>query len=135
MTSAVSGFGTQLVWNTADIAEVTSLTHNGETVNMIDVSNHDSENAYKEFIAGMVDGGDIGVEMNFKAADSVGQIALHTDIQERTMRAWQITLPSSLGNLAGNGYGTNWSMAFPPDGSITVSTTIKVTGKPTLTIS
>jgi predicted secreted protein len=135
MSSAVSGYGTQLVWNSQDVAEVTNLTGPNESRDMIDVTNHDSSDAFREFIAGLADAGEIGVEGNFKASDADGQIAMHTDFQGGTSRSWQLTFPSSLGNMAGNGLCSAFSLGYPHDGKIPFTATIKVTGKPTLTIS
>lgn len=136
MSSSVSGFGTQLVWNTEDVAEVTNIDGPNESRDMLDVTNHDSADGFREFIAGLADGGEIGIEGNFKASDSNGQIAMHTDFQGGTSRAWQITFPSSLGNMAGNGILSAFKVGnYPVDGKIPFSGTIKITGKPALTIS
>lgn len=135
MTSAVSGFGTQLVWNSQDVAEVQNLTGPNESRDMLDVTNHDSSDGFREFIAGLADGGEISIEGNFKASDSNGQIAMHTDFQAGTSRAWQLTFPASLGNMAGNGFMSAFELGYPHDNKIPFTATIKVTGKPTLTIS
>ena len=51
-SAAVSGFGTILNWDTADIAELTSISGPTESMNTIDVTSHDSDDAYAEFVAG-----------------------------------------------------------------------------------
>jgi len=135
MTSAVSAFGTQLVWNSQDVAEVVNITGPNESRDMIEVSNHDSANGFKEVIAGLADGGEIRIEGNFKAADANGQIAMHTDFQAGTSRTVTITFPSSLGNISGTAFISAFEFGFPHDDKISFSATIKFTGKPTLTIS
>ena len=135
MTSAVSGFGTQLSWNSQDVAEVTNISGPGESRDMIDVTNHDSSDGFREFIAGIASGGEISVEGNFKAADTNGQIAMHTDFQGGTSRTVTITFPSSLGNISGTAFITAFELGFPFDNKISFSATFKLTGKPTLTIS
>ena len=135
MTSAVSGFGTDLTWNSVVIAEVVNVSGPGESRDMIDVSNHDSSDGFREFIAGLANGGEVSIEGNFKAADSTGQIALHTDFQAGTSRTLLITFPSSLGNISGTALCKSFEMGFPHDDKISFSASFQYTGKPTLTIS
>jgi predicted secreted protein len=135
MTSAISAFGAKVNWNSHDIAEVISISGPGESVDSLDVTSHDSANEFKEFIAGLRDGGEVSFEANFKSSDSDGQIALHTDFQAGTSRTCQITLPDSLGNISGTAICTRYEFSFPVDGPARISGTIKYTGKPTLTIS
>lgn len=134
-TSAISAYGAKVNWNTTDVAEVISITGPGESTDSLDVSNMDSDNEFKEFIAGLHDGGEVSFEANFKSSDSTGQIALHTDMQAGTSRTCQITLPDSLGNISGTAICTRFEFSFPVDGPARISATIKYTGKPTLTIS
>ena len=134
-SSGVSGFGTLLNWDTADLVELTSITGPTETMDPIDISNHDSPDTYREFVAGLRNGGDITLEGNFIKGDATGQIAMHTDFQAGSVKAWIIKMPgwASAPQIAGNGYITAFSMSYPFDGKISLSVTIKVTGKPTLT--
>ncbi len=137
MTQAVGAFGTKLSWNGVDVAELTSISGPNETMDTIDVTSHDSPDAYREFIAGIRDGGDISIEGNFIKADTTGQIALHTDFQAGTKRSWVIKLPGWSGGtpqISGNGFITAFSTSFPFEDKIGFSATIKVTGKPTLAV-
>lgn len=136
MTSeAVAGFGTLLNWDTVDIAELTSISGPTETMDPIDVTSHDSPSAYREFVAGLRNGGEISIEGNFIKGDSTGQIAMHTDFQAGSVKAWIIKMPgwASAPQVAGNGYITAFSISYPFEDKISFSATIKVTGKPVLT--
>ena len=135
MTSGVSGFGTKLNWDGADLAELTSISGPSESMDTIDLTSHDSTEAFREFVAGLHDGGEISIEGNFIKGDSTGQIAMHTDFQAGTVKAWIIKMPgwASAPQIAGNGYVTAFSLDYPFDGKISFSATIKVTGKPVLT--
>ena len=135
MTSGYAAFGAQLVWDSADILELTSLSGPTESAETIDMTSHDSSDTYREFIAGLRDGGELSFEGNFIPSDSTGQIAMHTDFQSGSTKTWSITFPSSLGSMAGNGIVTAFELSYPAEGKISISGTIKVTGKPTLTIS
>jgi len=135
MTSGVSGFGTKLNWDGEDLAELTSISGPSESMDTIDLTSHDSTEAFREFVAGLHDGGEISFEGNFIKGDSAGQIAMHTDFQAGTKKAWIIKMPgwASAPQIAGNGYVTAFSLDYPFDGKISFSATIKVTGKPVLT--
>jgi predicted secreted protein len=135
MTSAISAYGAKVNWNSNDIAEVISISGPGESVDSLDVTSHDSANEFREFLAGLRDGGEVSFEANFVSSDTDGQIALHTDFQAGTSRTCQVTLPDSLGNISGTAICTAYEFSFPVDGPARISCTIKYTGKPTLTIS
>jgi predicted secreted protein len=134
MTEAISAFGTKLSWNGADVAELTSISGPNETMDTIDVTSHDSPDAYREFIAGIRDGGEISIEGNFIKTDTTGQIALHNDFQAGTKRAWIIKFPGGSTQISGNGFITAFSPSFPFEDKIGFTATIKVTGKPALSV-
>lgn len=135
MTSGVAAKGTQLEWNAEPLVELTSITGPGESMDPIDLTSHDSDSAFREFVAGLRDGGEISFEGNFIKGNAAGQIAAHTDFQAGQVRAWIIKHPgwvAGVPQISGNGYLTAFSIDYPFDGKISVSGTIKVTGKPVL---
>ena len=138
-TSAVSGYGTILTWDTADVEEMSNISGPSETAGTIDVTSHDSSDGYKEFIAGLRDGGDITFEGNFISTDSTGQIAMHTDFQAGSTKTWIIKHPAWVESsheypqITGSGIVTALSINPGLDDKISISGTIKVSGKPTLT--
>ena len=135
MTSGVSGYGTLLNWDGADLAEVKTISGPSESMDTIDLTSHDSADKFREFVAGIHDGGEITVEGMCIVGDTTGQVAMHADFQATTVKAWEIRFPSyaSAPVITGNGYIISWSWDFPYDGPITFTCTIKVTGKPTYT--
>lgn len=140
-SSGVSGFGTKLSWDGTDIAELSSISGPSESGETIDVTSHGSDDTYKEFVAGLRDGGEISFEGNFISSDTDGQIAMHTDFQAGSKKAFIIKFPSwvetshEYPQISGYGIITAFSLDFPHDDKISLSGTIKVTGKPTLTLS
>lgn len=131
-TAAKSAFGTKFKWNGVDLAEVTSISGPGQKVDTIEVTNHDSADAFKEFLAGLVDGGEITIEGNFIAGDTTGQIAFNTDLQARTSRTCVITMPNSLGTWTATAIATGFDPSYPHDGKISFSASVKISGKPVL---
>ncbi|MDP2365069.1 MAG: phage tail tube protein [Ignavibacteria bacterium] len=137
MAEGIAGFGTKLTWNTVNLAEVTNISGPSQTMDTIDVSSHDSPSQYKEFVAGFRDGGDLSLEGNFIKGDTTGQVAMHTDFQAGTKRNWIVKMPgwaAGKPQMAGEGLITAFSISYPYEDKISFSATIKVTGKPTLTL-
>jgi predicted secreted protein len=72
MTEARIGYGSSFSLETSPgsgtyqaIAEIDDLTPPNEKADVLDATNFDSPDGYKEFIAGMVDPGDCKFAMNF----------------------------------------------------------------------
>lgn len=136
MTSGVAAFGTKLDWHGNIVAELTSISGPTETMDTIDLTSHDSADAFREFVAGLRDGGEITIEGNFIKGDDTGQITMHTDFQAGTAQTFIIKMPgwASKPEFRGTGLVTAFSTDYPFDGKISFSATIKVTGKPVLTV-
>jgi len=132
MSNAISAFGTKISWNSHEIAEVISISGPGESADTLDVTSHNSANQFREFIAGLRDGGEVSFEANYKSNDTNGQIALHTDFQAGTPHTCLITFPSSAGSITGTAICTKYEFTLPHDGAARISCTLKFTGKPVL---
>ena len=141
MSSALVGKGTILNWDTADVAELTSISGPTESMDPIEVTSHDSTDSYREFLAGLKAGGDISMEGNLLPSDTNGQVAMYADFQAGSKKAFKIKFPGWTAStqeypeIDGNGYVTAFAPSFPHDGKISFSATIKVDGKPTVTWS
>ena len=137
MTSAISAFGALLNWDTVDLAELTNISGPSQSMDPIEVTSHDSADQFKEFIAGLHDGGEITLEGNFIVGDTTGQIAMHTDFQATTVKTWILKWPgwASGPQFTGSGYITAFTWDFPHEGKVSFSVTIKITGKPVFTAS
>lgn len=126
-SAAVSGVGTQFQRNGTALSEVNSISGPTMTRDFIDVTSLDSDDGYREFIAGFRDGGTISLTMNFTAT-SYGYIK--TDFESPTAQSYSIIL----GDLAATtftfeGLVTECPLNIPTDDKITADVTIKITGK------
>ena len=92
---AVSAYGSTLTWNGTALAELTNITGPSMKVDTIDVTNFGSPNSFREFIVGLIDGGEVGIEGNFITSDTLGQVAFSTDFYARTSRTCVITGPTA----------------------------------------
>lgn len=137
-TAAKSAFGTTLARNGNTIAELANIGSPKLTQGVIDVTNHQSADDYAEYIGGILDGGEVGLEGNFIASDSNGQVGLVTDMNAHTVQSFVITFPAST--------GTTWTFsalvtafqiddAPSKDGKLGFKAALKVTGKPTLAVA
>jgi len=136
MTSGYSAFGTTIKWNAQPLAELTSIGGPNISVDTIDLTSHDSGDAFREFVAGLRDGGDISIEGNFIPSDTDGQRAFITDMKAGTKREVIITGPTGAAfTWTFDAIATGYSPSYPFDGKLGFTATLKVTGKPVLAIT
>lgn len=130
VSGATHGYGTTLAGaTTSTVGEILNITVGDITVDPTEVSNMDSPDAYKEFIAGMLDAGEITFAMNYNKASTA---ALKTAADSRTSEVWTVTFPDGSTWVA-TGFVSNLSNASPHDDKISGDCTIKISGKPVFT--
>ena len=136
MTEANSAFGTSITIDSTAIAELTNIGGVDLTVDVIDVTNHDSPDAFREKIAGLIDAGQIPIEGNFYPGDT-GQMALLAKLLTRTLGVFVITFPASIGaTWTFNALVVGFKAADAPiDGQLPFSANLEITGKPTLAVT
>ena len=105
----------------------------GET---IDVTTLDSEGGYREFIAGFKDGGEVPIEGFYDPA-STAQAAMQTSLDAGLPEPYTIEFPTTpKASWAFQGVVTSFKVGdAETDGTIAFASTIKVSGKPTLTVT
>jgi len=136
MSSGYSAFGTTFTWDSETIAELSTISGPNQTVETIDMTNHSSSNQFREFIAGLRDGGEVTIEGNFIPSDTDGQIALVTDMQAGSTKTAVITGPTSAAyTWTFSAICTSIEMTQPFDGKIGFTATFKITGKPVLAVT
>ena len=136
VTSVVAAYGTALSIGGNPVAELTSITGPSVKLETIDATNFASPDTYREFIGGMRDGGDVGIEGNFIPGDTLGQIVFMTYLHAATIGDFIITFPTST--------GTTWTFkalvtAFETKEGIgdklSFTASLKVTAKPVLGVT
>lgn len=118
------------------VLEITKLAGPGMKVDMKEATNMLSPNTFKEFIAGLREGGDITFEGNYIPKDAT-QLNTQADLNAGTLSTWSLTLAGTPGNTncgiwMFSGYVSGLTPNIPLDDRITVSGSIKITGKPVL---
>ena len=117
------------------VAEVTDIGGPSLALDPVEVTNHDSTAGWREFIGGLLDGGEVTLTINYIPANATHNATngLIADMTARTKRNFQLVFPDS--------GTTTWSFtalvtAFEPgepiDAQLTADVTLKITGQPTL---
>ncbi|GAA3301300.1 phage tail tube protein [Streptomyces cinereospinus] len=136
--AGLDAFGTQLqrgdgatpAETFTPIANVTDITPPGIERETLDVTAHDSEDAWREFIGGLKDGGEVEIELNY---DPREHDSLVSDFGDKNPRNYKVVWPDSLGEWAFKAILTNFEPEAPHDDKLAASATFKVSGKPTIT--
>ena len=122
------------------IGDLTGIGGPNMSVDTIDVTAHDSTGGFREFVAGLIDGGDITFEGNLltaAAGDEIIELA-----EERANVLFIVKFPTSGTIVADANNREAWLLAgsvvgfetnAPHDGKIGFSASIKLTGQPFLT--
>jgi len=132
-TAAQSGFGTTLTKSgSTKIVELTSI--GGPTIgrDTIDVTNNDSADSFREFLAGIGDGGEISLEGNFIPSSAL-QTALITDLISGLKASYTIAYPDTKTTWVADCLCTGFEPSQPFDDKIGFSATLKISGKPVFT--
>ena len=139
MSEAISGFGTKLKMGDgaspevfSDIAAVSKVGGPGVSLDTIDVTADDSPGGYKEYAAGLLDAGEIKLELNFLPANA-SQAGLLTALTSRAAKNFKLVFPDTANTTwSFSAFVTNFEPDAPVDGKLAASVTLKITGQPTL---
>lgn len=142
-------FGLQLSWDPAGgtafaaIAQVKDFTGPSISRGDIDVTDHDSPSGYKQYLPGLVEGGEFTWTLGWDPHNTAhGQgvgTGLIGDFEQDgctlpTFRARAVTCLGTA-DWTWAGYVKGFTPAYPVEGELTSDVTVKVNGKPTLTVT
>lgn len=114
----------------ATLAEVTSVTPPNLQRDTIDATHMLSTERYREFIAGLRDGGECSIEMNFVPGGSAMTFLL-ADFASNSAVPYKIVFPNSQA-WTFDAFVTDIGPEAPLDDKMVNSITFKITGKPVL---
>lgn len=131
-TTAKIGFGVLFKKTTTVIAEVIDISGPGYTRDAVEATSTDSDDNYKEYVAGLMDAGEVTIEMHF--ISDATQESLLTDLNTAAPASYNIVFPTpTTKTCTFNGLITAWQPAAPIQDMMTLSVTVKITGKPVWT--
>jgi len=135
-SAGISAFSSILIWNYREVLELVNIAGPSQARDMLDVTSHDSDSAFREFVPGVIAGGEVALEGNLIVGDTGGQVAFHTDVQGTTKRNAFIVMPMAVGaSLFFAAFAKGFEAAFPYEDKIGVSGSLVVSGKPLLLTS
>lgn len=132
--AGLNAFGTRFqkqvgsVWE--DIADATGISGPGLERDTIDVSSHQSPQAWREFIGGMKDAGEVSIDVNYDPAD---HDELVSDLDADDPLSYRIIFPDDENTTwTFSAVMTGFEPDAPHDDKLSASLSFKVTGRPTL---
>lgn len=133
MTTAKIGWDSEFWLNDGtalvQLDEVYAVSIPNEQVDLVDATHYQSPNKRREFIAGLVDAGEITVEMNF-IAGSTTDTKIVAAKAASVARAFKIVVPAATGawKYEGSAIVTGYERNVPLDDRMTAVMTLKITG-------
>ena len=134
---AKRALGTKLQIGTDTPVTVAGLTSIGGlelSADTIDVTTLDSDGAYREFIAGFKDAGEVSLEGYLELEEGKGQKDLYDLFESGETEDFTILFPNDMGSWQFKGVVTGFSTSADLEDPLSFSATIKVSGKPTLVV-
>lgn len=111
------------------VAEVTNIDFMDVSADDLDVTSHDSEDAWREFLAGLKDGGELSMDLNFDPSIHANLLSL-----VGVTRNMQVTFPTGVDEkVEFEGYIKSLSGSAPVDDKLSASASVKVSGPVTIT--
>jgi hypothetical protein len=137
ISDSKSAFGTTLSRAGNTIARLTNIGLPEISLETLDVTSHQSDYGFKEYIGSLLDGGEVSIEGFYSANDTNGQIALLTDMINKTLQDFVITLPDAVATtFTFKALVTKYKIGDAPvDGAIPFSAGLKISGKPVLGVT
>lgn len=129
-TDAFIGHGTTFSWGGVTVAEINSIGGIALTRDAVDVTDLASADAYREWIAGLKDAGELSLGMNF-VRDAID--GLLVDFDSGVIRECQVVFPDT-GNttFTFDGFVKGLEVGVPLETKVPCDVKIKITGPLTL---
>lgn len=118
------------------IGEVIDIAGPNLTTEEVEVTNHDSAGGYREYIAGLKDGGSISISGNFVGSDD-GQQQMLADQKVGTVRGYRMILPDATAEADRTRWMFDASISdigftYPAGEAMQYSAEFKISGEPEL---
>lgn len=118
------------------VAKLTSIGGIELTKDTIDVTTLDSEDGYREFIAGLKDGGEVSLEGLLNLETGKGQKEIYDLFENDEVQDFAIVFPPKLNaSWEFKGIVTGFSTSEDLEDPLSFGATIKVSGKPLLKVT
>lgn len=116
------------------VAEVKTISGPSMSRDALDATHMSSDDDHAEFVAGVPDGGEVSLVLNFRPEHvSQGEASgLLNDLQAGTLRSWRVEWPqfTNTPTLTFSGIVTGYEPSAATRDLLTVAVKVKVSGKP-----
>ncbi len=140
MADGYIGYGTRLEYQDSSnwvlVGKVGDINGPSMSRDTVDITHQQSPGGYKQFLAGLADGGEVTFTINLDPSDtthnqSAGLLSIFSETQPRN---WRIVTPVGTGTV--NQYHaytfsamcTGFEMKFPVEDKISADVTLKIAG-------
>ncbi len=131
-----AGFGTLLKLGATTVAGVRDISGPNLSLETPDVTNHSSTGAWREFVGGVKDGGEVTFDLVFDPVAATHKNASGGLLYLLTTRAsgsFSLTFPDTGATVwSFAAFVTAFEPGEPIDDALTANVTLKITGQPTL---
>lgn len=132
--AGIDAFGTrfqkQVLAVYEDLAHITNIGGPGLERETYDVTTHQSPGAWREFIGGLKDAGEVSIDINYDPADHDELVA---DLEEENPLTYRIVWPDvDETTWTFSAIMTAFEPEAPHDDKLSASMSFKLTGRPTL---
>lgn len=125
-----SAFGTALLMDGNDIAQVSNISGPGLAADTTDVTTHDSLEAWEEVAVTILRSGELTLDIVY---DPTMHAPILTVMKDKLEKTYELQFPdAAYTSYTFDGFITGFEPSAPVDGALTASVTIKVTGVPDL---
>ena len=130
-----SAYGTKLLRGATQIAQVTSISGPGLSLDTADVTTHDGS-GWEDVVATILRSGEVTLEIVYDPGEATHKNAsggLLYDLIHRASTTYTLTFPSTPAvSWSFTAYVTNFEPDMPVDAPMTASVSLKLTGAPTI---
>jgi len=131
MATARAAIGTLLQHNGATVALVSDIEGPAMKGDTIDITNHSDPINYKQFIVGLLEGGDVKIKIFFDPLEGT-HTDLITSMNNRALDTWTIVPPvAGTPSWSFTSVLTQFETTFKVNAAIEGTITVKVSGQPT----
>jgi predicted secreted protein len=123
---AITAFGTLFKKGATAVFEVTNVSGPNTTRDTIDTTHMETATGWKTYLAGLKDGGDVSLDIQYTPSNSTHKAAL-ADLVDGSADTYNLVF-SDASTVSFDAYVTAFSPTAPVDGKLTASLTFKVTG-------
>ena len=126
--SGLSAFGTQFLKGVTPITNIATISGGGISLDLEDVTAHDSTDAFEDAVVTVLRSGEIRLELHYDPSDATHKQLIADMIAKTLVTTYTIVLPNGEVWAYAGAYVTGFDPSEPHAGKMSATVTIKPTG-------